>query len=116
MKTDRELLEFAAKAYFSDGPTHISGDGFMDWVRDCRGQFNPLINDGDALRLAVKLILTIDRGDCCCCVNVIHGLDCEEFELVSERMNEADGPSLQDPYAATRRAIVRAAAEIGKIK
>jgi hypothetical protein len=52
-------------------------------------EWNPLTDDGDALRLAVKLDLSID--DAC----VIY----------------SDGAS-DDRYAATRRAIVRAAASI----
>lgn len=58
--------------------------------------WNPLTDDGDALRLAVKLRITphIDG-------NMTDCADCTEAHL-------------DDPYAATRRAIVRAAAEIGK--
>ncbi len=94
MKTDRELLELAAKAFFNDGPTHISNQGFMGWVRDCRGAWSPLTDDGDALRLAVKLNLLGWLTD-------EHGIG-------------AAGMHGSDPYAATRRAIVRAAAAIGE--
>ena len=91
--TDKELLEYAAKAagyrleWFipmagSDEP-HIEG---VDW--------NPLTDDGDALRLAVKLHLPVEAM----------------IAFVAEREPDWD----KDPYAATRRAIVRAAAEIGR--
>ena len=68
----------------------------------------PLTDDGDALRLAVKLHLTVQQGasvyvyaDPDFCDPDFSGLEvCESLH--------------KDPYAATRRAIVRAAAEIGK--
>jgi hypothetical protein len=77
--TDRESLELAAKA---------AGNGFVI------GYWNPLTDDGDALRLAVKLNL---------------------WEAVRNGYQHADS-SDSDPYAATRRAIVRAAAELGRSK
>ncbi len=92
--TDRELLKLAAKAagalwvdetfpYEEFGRLMLDfGLGPLEW--------NPLNDDGDALRLAVKIKWVPSR-----------------VEVVGLSMNE-------DPYAATRRAIVRAAAEIGK--
>jgi hypothetical protein len=78
---DKELLELAAKAAW--------GNLESGW--------NPLTDDADALRLAVKLEL-----------NVLVGVAKDgEGRIVVET-------SLDDPYAATRRAITRAAAEIGK--
>jgi len=95
--TDRELLELAAKAA---GLSHPDG---WDWIRNPLGySWNPLEDDGDALRLAVKMEIRIDWG---------------AFDVVALEFNtdavarEAKGT---DPYAATRRAIVRAAAEIGR--
>lgn len=98
--TDRELLDLAAKA-----AELRLGWGEMDslgrigpyvWNEDGKTSrwWNPLTDDGDALRLAVKLKLDIGflNGDV----------------LV---LNVAEGGG--DPYAATRRAIVRAAAAIG---
>ena len=83
--TDRELLELAAKAV---GKRYVDGES---WDEDAG--WNPLTDDGDALRLAVKLSLLCDDDVQYAPVNVWEG---------------------QDPYAATRRAIVRAAAEIGR--
>jgi len=88
--TDHELLEAAAKAagilvswdaYAGDGEEDVlvTGDGYV---------WNPLTDDGDALRLAVKLGIA-DLGN----------------------FYDDDG---SDPYAATRLAITRAAAEIGR--
>ena len=103
--TDRELLEFAAKAaeidlwhedVFTRGLTQkVSPSG----VRS----FNPLESDGDALRLAVKLELGLSvEGR----VTLVH----YHTGVMEEQSQDFKG----DPYAATRRAIVRAAAEIGK--
>ena len=101
--SDRELLEFAAKAAGIHVPTkkdypwaYIDESGIFRDI-SCAGdgtrmsRWNPLADDGDALRLAVKL------GD----------RDGQVTFLIDTKH---DG----DPYAATRRAIVRAAAEIGR--
>jgi hypothetical protein len=93
--TDRELLELAAKAAKVDyGWQHIFND-YEGCTAD-KWDWNPITDDGDALRLAVKLRIT---------PNVESSMtDCEDC-------TEAH---LGDPYAATRRAITRAAAEIGR--
>jgi hypothetical protein len=105
--TDRELLELAAKAAgieceFVRLTSHEEIYGC--YLTNDGPAWNPLLNDGDALRLAVKLELAIysdnkNGGSWCC------GYDEWVFPLVNHN---------SDPYAATRRAIVRAAAEIGK--
>ena len=95
--TDKELLELAAKAAGLEvvTPTMLK-----------YGQWNPLTDDGDALRLAVKLGLKTSVG--------------YDIGLVFCRPSESDEHEVweplgkNDPYAATRRAITRAAAEIGK--
>ena len=116
--TDRELLELAAKAAGLE----------MRWGRDWHNtgapligalanpaDWNPLTDDGDALRLAVKLRLSIDhnppadpelwvvahRNGCEGCYAPVMCVE-DDFEDESQR-----GP-------ATRCAIVRAAAEIGR--
>lgn len=112
--TDRELLELAAKAagikYDQEAskPNPVSGAWFGLWLtydreptEYDRRRWNPLCDDGDALRLAVKLRLDIDHHQSS--VNVWDGY------IGTGRLPNGD-----DPYAATRRAIVRAAAEIGK--
>ena len=83
--TNRELLTLAAKAAGIE-VTEWSEEAQWYWTRDWH--WNPLTSDADALRLAVKLGLTI--------------------------VVESDSEKGKDPYAATRRAIVRAAAEIGR--
>jgi hypothetical protein len=101
--TDRELLELAAKA--AGIHLHETEDGFEADYDDSR-IWNPLTEDGDALRLAVKLCLSLITGPCVVSCNSIPGALRGEF--IKEDCIE------QDHYVATRRAIVRAAAEIGK--
>ena len=101
--SDKELQELAAKAIgmhvkaqrvdADDKFTHlVVGQKFkpekIDW--------NPLTDDGDALRLAVKL-------------GLFTGPEFFHFRSL-ERFAGQDA----DDYTANRRAIVRAAAEIGK--
>jgi hypothetical protein len=101
-RIDRELLELAAKAAGID-----EGIGGAFWT-EC-GIFDPLTDDGDALRLAVKLDLAIETNfwdnDGCFYTDKVFVSSIESVE--EEARNN-------DPYAATRRAIVRAAAEIGR--
>lgn len=89
---NKELLELAAKA--AGVPLKDLDDRFDCWeetpIRIHRA-WNPLTDDGDALRLAVKLHL---------------------WEAV--RLAHREVSDTVDIYAATRRAIVSAAAEIGK--
>ena len=100
MKTDRELLELAAKAAGIVGVWHERGQCIH--VTDCEGMsdiwWRPLTDDGDALRLAVKLGFTVEPGKCW---HGPYGPVFGEDLLVGE-------------MSATRRAIVRAAAAIGE--
>lgn len=65
-------------------------------------KWNPLTDDGDALRLAVQLNL---------CIAVNYGTVVVDIPHVINSIVEKHNG---DPYPATRRAIVRAAAEIGR--
>jgi hypothetical protein len=103
--TDRELLELAAKA------AGLRLDQLSGRVvrREADGQpvyWNPLADDADALRLAVKLRLELRFLD----MDHTIGPPRVTFHNVAGLV-ELIGT---DPYAATRRAIVRAAAEIGR--
>jgi len=101
--TDRELLEDAAKAAGITCWIHCFGVPPYIGMRLNDGSiWNPLTDDGDALRLAVKLGLLIDTQ-----YNNGVGVGSASFEEVWESTSV-------EPYAATRRAIVRAASEIGK--
>lgn len=102
MNSDRELLELAAKAAGYDGT--FVGDRFYFVTGDyLANNWRPLDDDGDALRLAVKLELDLFIGAGGC-----------EVEFNLRRPSILQETKDNDPYAATRRAIVRAAAEIGR--
>lgn len=110
--TDRELLEAAAKAAgiephypFGEGEIYVRFDG--PWAHrdtsDAKGAlktWNPLTDDGDALRLAVKLKLKITIGNA--------------IVMVESRWPTPDAgerfDSDDEAASATRRAIVCAAA------
>jgi hypothetical protein len=101
--TDRELIELAARAAGIELSWELGG--YIAQVDDWSPRFrwNPLTSDADAFRLAVKLGITAHMYTTC----------------VSAKRHRGDGVNAeedysQDPYAATRRAITRAAAEIGR--
>ena len=106
--SDRELLEMAAEAAGIEThgwrATEPYGGYYVLPEKETGAYtlWNPLNDDGDALRLAVKLRLEI-------------GFPTEKavwaFGRTGRVCREINGP---DPYASTRRAIVRATAEIGK--
>ena len=110
---DKELLELAAKA--AGVKALWSPDGVL---RDCTNghpaqniysapPWNPLTDDGDALRLAVKLHINIEIWN----VDTLIGAN---IYLMGRGHGYFQERYTTDPYAATRRAIVRAAAAIGK--
>ncbi len=106
---DRELLELAAKAAGLTDTTYfeMSGDEPALHVKSY-GLWDPLGDDGDALRLANKLGLCVSHWsrhvppD----VMVVYPTGADSGSNLTEEYGA-------DPDAATRRAIVRAAAEIG---
>lgn len=117
MSADIELLELAAKAarielrfvngkpkeiteHWSCDPTEGPHERDWDW--------DPLTDDGDALRLAVTLGLEI-----------YHSINCDVWTVFvgypsGERIVYATEEWGVDQFAATRRAIVEAAAAMGK--
>jgi hypothetical protein len=116
--TDRELLELAAKAAgydFKEKRFPSFPSCYEFYLRskhpartsDYSILWNPLTDDGDALRLAVKLHIDLDTyTDAVRC--------CKSVDFDDSEGTEAWESFGDDPHAATRRAIVRAAAEIGK--
>ena len=100
MTTDRELLEMAAKAaryQYAKHGGYIVVDGIP-------GNWNPLTDDGDALRLAVKLRINLHFCES----------DAMTTAYAEGGIQGAAVDFMDDPYAATRRAIVRAAAELAR--
>lgn len=112
MTSDRELLELVAKAAgLNVKAQSVNADdrwlGFIVGEKYTREKkfWNPLVDDGDALRLAVKLEMFLEIHQLVTTADI--GIGDEQWVTCAEKHNN-------DPYAATRRAIVRAAAEIGK--
>lgn len=107
MSDDKELLELAAKAAGIEIGFSITSDRpyICNLPKAAEPTYwNPLTDDGDALRLAVKLRLHIGLED-----NVVSAWDKDKFgNFQTEKFQD------RGDEAATRRAIVRAAAEIGK--
>ena len=108
--TDRELLEAAAKAAGLEGYEYMEFHGGCEMAFDPGGShseyWNPLTSDGDALRLAVKLEMCFGIAP--------HRVALDKISLaIAPGGTEVSIKHNDDPYAATRRAIVRAAAEIG---
>lgn len=114
--TDKELLELAAKAH--GGLESISNFGWMRAGSDVRSAklWRPLTDDGDALRLLTKIgmqmrFVQIDP------VEVGNGRTVIELQWVPGGIKNRISKVVEageDPDALLRRAIVRAAAEIGK--
>lgn len=103
---DKELLEFAANAAGID-LVDISSKYKDDWIEI----WNPLTNDGDALRLAVKLGMDVyidNHPDGCACTEA-YSVTLDTEMKYRQIINHGE-----DQDAATRRAIVQAAAAIGK--
>ena len=108
---DRELLELAAKA------ASLDYQNYTDCIKDYDSKhrngpalyaveeaysWNPLTDDGDALRLAVKLQMRLD---------VFRHSSSASITTYTDRILAEEGHSIgQMSDAATRRAIVRAAA------
>lgn len=103
---DRELLELAEKAaemtlYAGDSWRNTaSGVGLL--LANGRQVWNPIYNDGEALRLAVNLGLQIQHHDD------------NSVVVWDDYIGTGFIPYAGDAYAATRRAIVLAAAAIGE--
>jgi hypothetical protein len=116
--TDRELLVLAAKA------AGIKALQCPDGIwRYCAGldpmfnifaakQWNPLTDDGDALRLSVALRINLEHA------GHIHGgrLGSDRIQASPRGLGHLGYVQMYegDPLSATRRCIVLAAAEIGK--
>jgi hypothetical protein len=111
---DRELLERAAKAagivvIRSRLQDPLNKDMLVEFSARNRGQiagqWNPLADDGDALRLAVKLEIAINpfAGKTVVAHNESGRMGHEKWDCWDD-----------DPFAATRRAIVRAAAALAE--
>lgn len=108
---DPKLLDLAAKAAgLNDCWFDEFHDDYVVYHQDidCNCSWNPLEDDGDALRLAVKLNMQVTsdafNGD----TEILYNhMPLDNVQILHEDHGD-------DPCAATRRAIVRAAASIGE--
>jgi hypothetical protein len=116
--SDRELLEAAARAAGIVGEYIENHDGGFYYVGCTHGilivhddgltqVWNPLDDDGDALRLACALKINIEHAETL--TRKAHGVNCWPVGRGDCGHIEED---LSDYNAATRRAIVRAAAAL----
>lgn len=110
--SDKELLEAAAKA----AGIQLTGE---DYARRAIGlghfenfPWNPLTNDGDALRLAAKLRLHVEFTNCF--VVASRGQKWSTQTYGDGNRAASEQPTEEEVIAATRRAIVRAAAHLSK--
>jgi hypothetical protein len=118
--SNRELLELAAKAAGMADATFANDS--RDYGGPCMwsqtlfdehgtGYWNPLTDDGDAFRLAAA---------CGIAVTPYPVYEWPKHSVIASRKSLEDSRSEvverygNDPLAATRRAITRAAAEIGR--
>lgn len=104
---DRELLERAAKAAgYKWSDYEFKGEYGLQIIHPGPiKNWNPLTDDGDALRLAMALRITVEQSllETQASAYVLVGLKKEHFVSVSGKVTREE---------ATRRAIVRAAAEL----
>lgn len=120
--TDRELLELAAKA--AGLVVHAKNQAGRDacgagdvglWIVNVSTCWNPLIDDGDSRWLQVELRLSVLMRD--------HRVEVISWPQPPMLLGFSDEhppqvkawePYGSDPRAAVRRAVLRAAAEIGR--
>lgn len=111
--TDIELLELAAKAAGYTKWERLDGNALEVYRRDgAHFVWNPLADDGDALRLAVQLQLSVHNEHVEAGVVYCTGSDETVYPQCLSGTNEDE--VIDADYVATRRAIVLAAAEIGQ--
>ena len=112
--SDEELLRYAAKAmgYVEPHSYRPKTNGLL-WMSESGfpTTWRPFDDDADAFKLLVQLRL-----------GLVHGWESFEEKPLATVWISHDGQCLaeeikgDDPYAATRRAIVRAAAALGEPK
>lgn len=109
--SDREMLELAAKA--ANLQTWTKEDGGL-YLPDPMRRWNPRADDGDALRLLAAMpslwSLSLKFGAPTVEMNVWWGTGGEKTNKIAREF-AGDGV---DVAAAIRRAIVRAAADVGR--
>jgi len=112
--TDKELLTLATKAagieivmWDERDKFFLIGETFVGIPETQFSHWNPLESDGDALRLAVKLELLV-------CCESYSAMAPKDGDRGQDDWCSGGDVYDDDPIAATRRAIVICAAQIGK--
>ena len=104
-EADLELLALAAYAFGAVRVESVDGENWLH-LHFANGttafHWNPLVHGDDALALSVRLKLDVTH-------RVVGG---QRVEVIPAGVSVTVEPYNGDPYAATRRAITRAAAEI----
>lgn len=103
---DRELLELAAKAAGYKDPCW-EGDSLFVYNNEWLIDFNPLISSGEAMDLAATLKMDVLQDSESVSVKRYVGPGVDHQYLAQEQVTGCR-------FKATRRAIVCAAAEIGR--
>ena len=108
MDSDRELLELAAKAALFE-VVRFADDGKALMLHGVQDPWNPLLSALDAMELACSLYMTVKIDD-----GMFTLVDAEMWQrgIFIDAVVELHKDTT--PLLATCRAIVRAAAEIGK--
>ena len=109
MDSERELLEWAARAA---GLNRLDMNEGAIVIEDCDGYssvWNPLISERDALELLADLRVGIVFTG-----RYVRARIYRQGEPLVSVREKIDGRNYASRYAATRRAIVRAAAAIGR--
>jgi hypothetical protein len=114
--TDKELLELAAKASGVNLQQWMSG--FVELRDEIITAWNPLKNNGDALKLAVKLGITVTPYPIY--AQPKHSVIAKQYRN-TDSMREKNPTEVVELYnddaeSATRRAIVRCAALMSNAK
>lgn len=98
--SDRELLELAAKACGELTPQWYGNDAYL---RGVLSRWDPLTDDGDALRLAVRLGIEVQPNERGCST-------LSRVAIGTRIITELCSVTGATPEEATRRCIVKAAA------
>ena len=105
--SDRELLELAAKAARLDiyWPDYGNGSPYVRIPKTPASfRWNPLADEGAALRLAVNLGINLEIGE----------IGSGDVQAGKQDHWACEWLGADDPHAAVRRAIVRAAAALAE--
>lgn len=122
---ERELLTLAAQAAGRLLPhgnpaltrpnEELRSDGGNYWFWPAGDSWNPLTDDGDALRLAVQCGIEVSTVDDEPGTHGRHSRACAGYATESDpRLRYVFEDHRGNLFSATRRAITRAAAEIGR--